>query len=290
MNPEENQNSLLPQDIERYYGQGLEAGRLDSPAGQLEFVRTQDILRRYIPSPPAIVLDVGGGPGAYACWLARQGYTVHLIDPMPLHLEQAQQASQEQPETPLQSITLGDARDLQHPDGSADVVLLLGPLYHLTQRADRMTALREALRVLKPGGVLLAVAISRFASTFQGLVDDYFYKYQGFMRIAHQDLLDGQHRNPSHTPHYFTTAFFHHPDQLQDELQEAGFRVENLLAVEGAAVFLQDLPQRWSDPVHRKQLLETVGWLEDEPSLLGATGHLAAIGIKSNQQEIRSQA
>jgi ubiquinone/menaquinone biosynthesis C-methylase UbiE len=282
MTPQKNQNSLLPQEIERYYDQGREATRLASAAGELEFVRTQTIILHYIPSPPAFVLDVGGGPGAYACWLARQGYAVHLVDPMPLHLEQAKQASQEQPETPIQSIALGDARELDHSDGSFDVVLLLGPLYHLTQRDDRITALCEAFRVLKPGGVLFAVGISRFASTLQGLIDGYFYADASFMDIAQQDLIDGQHRNPSNTPRYFTTAFFHHPAELQNELGEAGFRVEEVLAIEGAAVFLQDLEARWSDPLHRKQLLQTIAWLEDEPLILGATGHLAAIGIKSS--------
>jgi ubiquinone/menaquinone biosynthesis C-methylase UbiE len=281
MKSEEDQPSLLPKEIHSYYGQGREAGRLTSAAGELEFVRTQAIILRYIPPPPAVVLDVGGGPGAYACWLARQSYAVHLIDPMPLHLEQAKQASQEQPEMPIQSIALGDARKLDHSDGSVDVVLLLGPLYHLTQHLDRMKALREAFRVLKPGGALFAVGISRFASTLQGLIDGYFYADASFMDIAQQDLVDGQHRNPSNTPRYFTTAFFHHPAELQDELQEAQFRVEKILAVEGAAVFLQDLEARWSDPLHRKQLLQTIAWLEDEPALLGATGHLAAIGIKS---------
>ena len=84
-------------EIVDYYEKGLEEARLSGGAeGALEFVRTQEIIRRYIPKVPAVVLDVGGGPGAYAAWLAGEGYQVHLIDPVPLHLEQARDVSESQ--------------------------------------------------------------------------------------------------------------------------------------------------------------------------------------------------
>src|SRR5262249_7357408 len=164
---------------------------------------------------------VGGGPGVYACWLARLGHEVHLVDAVPLHVEQAREASRRQPDHPLASAAAGDARRLDRPDGSADAVLLLGPLYHLTDLADRLAGWREAGRVLKPGGVVLAAAISRFASTLDGLrlgsFDD-----PAFARIAERDLLDGQHRNPTDNAMYFTTAYFHRPEELKAEAEEAG--------------------------------------------------------------------
>ena len=104
---------------------------------------------RYVPSLPAVIFDVGGGPGVYACWLAKQGYEVHLVDATPLHVELARQASQAQPDAPLASIEIGDACSLKRSDESCDVVLLFGPLYHLTERVDRLTALHEAHRVLR---------------------------------------------------------------------------------------------------------------------------------------------
>ena len=73
-----------------------------------------------------MVYDVGGGSGVYATWLARRGYTAHLIDVVPLHVEQARLASAAQPEHPLASVGLGDARQLEWPDQSADLVLLWG--------------------------------------------------------------------------------------------------------------------------------------------------------------------
>src|SRR5919108_3456011 len=157
----------LPDDddnILAYYASGSEDVRLVEDArGHLERTRTQELLARWLPQPPAVVFDVGGGTGHYALWLAERGYTVHLIDPVPLHVEHARQRSAAA-ERALASVRLGDARRLELPHGCADAVLLLGPLYHLTQRAERVAALREARRVLRPGGIVLAAVISRFAS------------------------------------------------------------------------------------------------------------------------------
>jgi ubiquinone/menaquinone biosynthesis C-methylase UbiE len=279
MSSKEDQQLSLPEEIHHYYEMGLEASRLSDAAGKLEFIRTREIIRRYMPTPPCVVLDIGGGPGPYACWLAREGFDVHLIDPVPLHLEQAKQAAARQPEAPMKSVNLGDARQLDFPDEYADVVLLLGPLYHLSSRSDRILALKESYRVLKHPGLLIAVGISRFASTYAGLIDGYFQDAD-FVRIVKRDLADGQHRNPTSKPSYFTTAFFHHPTELEQEVNEAGFSVEKLLAIEGAAVFLQDLEEQWNDLARRELILEAVRWLEDEPSIIGVTGHIAAIGRK----------
>jgi ubiquinone/menaquinone biosynthesis C-methylase UbiE len=279
MNGKQDQQPSLAEEIRQYYEMGLEAQRLSSALGELEFVRTKEIISRYLPRPPAVVLDVGGGPGAYACWLAQEGYDVHLIDPIHLHLEQARQASQQQPESPIRSIAQGDARRLAHADGYADVVLLLGPLYHLTERTERISALQETWRVLKQGGLLCAVGISRFASTLAGLIDGYF-EDEDFVAIAKRDVAEGQHRNPTGKANYFTRGFFHHPDELREELLEVGFSVEGILAIEGVAVFLQDLEEQWRDPTRRERVLEALRWLEDEPSVVGVTGHIIAVASK----------
>jgi ubiquinone/menaquinone biosynthesis C-methylase UbiE len=163
-----------PQEVIAYYGRGLQEQRLDQDKGRLERWRTEELLARYLPPPPAVVLDVGGGTGHYAAWLARRGYTVHLTDPVTLHLEQARDRSAAQSDAPLASVTQGDASRLEWGSNQVDAVLLLGPLYHLTARQERLDALREAWRVLKPRGTLIAVVISRFASTLDGLISHLF--------------------------------------------------------------------------------------------------------------------
>ena len=265
-------------DIEAYYRLGLERGRLREGVGELEFVRTRELLGRFLPRPPAIVVDVGGGAGVYAVPLAAEGYEMHLLDPVSLHVEQALTAARTEG-TALAGAVVGDARRLPYPDASAHAVLLLGPLYHLTERADRLTALREARRVLRAGGVLLAAAVSRFASTFDGLAREFLVN-QGFEEIVERDVHDGQHRNPEPDarPEWFTTAYFHRPDELKHELEEAGLDVEAVLAVEGPAAFRPQLDAWLTDRTRKEILLRAIGRVEAEPSVLGASAHLLAVG------------
>jgi ubiquinone/menaquinone biosynthesis C-methylase UbiE len=242
----------------------------------LERVRTWELLTRYLPPPPAVVLDVGGAAGVYALPLAAQGYEVHLVDPLALHVEQARRASAEQPATTLAGATVGDARQLARPDASVDAALLLGPLYHLTSRADRIRALAEARRVLRPAGVLAAAAISRFASTYDGLLRGHLDE-PGFEAIVERDVREGQHRNPTGRPEWFTTAYFHLPEELGQEVTEAGLRLHAVLAVEGPGWMLPDIQERLADPARRDRVLAAIRRVEGAPSLLGASSHLLAV-------------
>jgi ubiquinone/menaquinone biosynthesis C-methylase UbiE len=265
----------LDREIAAHYASVRERDRLAGP-GSLERVRTWELLTRHLPPPPAVVVDAGGAAGVYALPLAAAGYEVHLVDPAALHVEQARRASGEQPAAPLASATVGDARRLERPDASVDAALLLGPLYHLTDRADRVAALAEARRVLRPGGVLAAAAISRFASTYDGLLRGHLDE-PGFEAIVERDVREGQHRNPTGRPEWFTTAYFHLPDELAAEVTEAGLRLHAVLAVEGPGWVLPDLAERLTDPARRQRLLAAIRRVEAEPSLLGASSHLLAV-------------
>jgi SAM-dependent methyltransferase len=264
----------LDSEIAAHYAEVAERDRLGPLS--LERVRTWELLLRHLPPAPAVVLDVGGAAGVYALPLAVRGYQVHLVDPVAVHVEQARRASGRQPATPLAGATVGDARHLDRPGASADAVLLLGPLYHLTDRADRVRALAEARRVLRPDGVLAAAAISRFASTCDGLLRGYLDE-PGFEAIVEGDLRDGQHRNPTGRPEWFTTAYFHRPEELPGEVAEAGLRLDALLAVEGPAWMLPDIERRLADPPRRERVLAAIRRVETEPSLLGASAHLLAV-------------
>jgi ubiquinone/menaquinone biosynthesis C-methylase UbiE len=266
--------------IAAFYARGLERDRLSVGPGALELARTQLLLERYLPPPPAAIADVGGGPGRYAVWLAARGYRVHLVDPVPLHVEQARAAAGGLTGATLAGAEVGDARALRLPDASADAVLLLGPLYHLPERADRLRALAEARRVCRPGGVVLAAAISRFASTLDGLRGGYL-EDPAFAAVAAGDLRDGRHHNPTDDPAYFTTAYFHRPEELAAECAEAGLTHEATLAVEGPGWLLPDLDARLADARRRAVLLAALAEIESEPALLGASAHLLAVARRS---------
>jgi SAM-dependent methyltransferase len=258
--------------VTQHYEGTREEDRLTEGVGQLELVRTQEILRRFLPSSPGRVLDIGGGPGVYARWLAENGYQVHLVDPAPrhVHIVEAERGRGVTAE-------IGDARSLTQSDNTFDAALLLGPLYHLTDRADRLCALSEAARVVRPGGVVVAAAISRFASLFDGLTRGFLFDTR-FQAIVGRDLRDGQHRNPTNEPHWFTTAFLHHPDELETEVAEAGLDVIALLGVEGFAGWLGTLGSAWSDTHMRETILFSARATEAEPSLRGLSAHMLAIG------------
>jgi SAM-dependent methyltransferase len=275
----------LDPDIESYYAQGGEQGRLEQGYFPLERARTQEIVLRHLPPPPAVVLDIGGAAGVYALWLASRGYEVHLVDPVPLHVEQAASASGASGH-PLASATIGDARALARADGSADAVLLLGPLYHLVDRADRLASLREVRRVLRPGGFLFAAAISRFASLVDNLANvtgaglPHVLASPDVLRMVRQDLAGGSHRNPTDEAQYFTTAFFHHPDELAAEVREAGLDLADLLPLESVGAFTGAFERVWADETLREALLSLVRTVEHEPTLLGVSPHLLAVGLK----------
>jgi ubiquinone/menaquinone biosynthesis C-methylase UbiE len=263
------------EEVRVFYERYAEAERLETDF-RLEAARTRELIERFLPPAPATVLDVGGGPGSYALWLAERGYEVHLRDPVPLHVEQANAASQDA-SRPRASAIVGDARELDHPDDGVDALLMLGPLYHLTEADERARALTEAGRVLRPGGRMLAAAISRFAPALDGLGKGFLLDPE-FEPIVERDLQDGQHRNPTRHERWFTTAYLHLPDELGSEVAAAGFHEVEVLAIEGVGDWLPDLDD-WLDDTHRRGvLMRTLHRLEREPSLLGVSPHLMAVG------------
>jgi len=265
----------LSPEILAYYQRSAEHKRLQSGPSQLEFARTQEVIGRWLDRSPAVILDVGGGPGAYALWLADLGHEVHLVDPVPdlvAHAKSLRGADSPK----IASCRVGDARALDHGDQSADVVLLLGPLYHLIDPAHRRQALREAYRVLVPGGLLFAAAISRFASALDGLAQDLFVDPM-FEKIVQRDIADGIHENRSGKIEMFTTAKFHRPDELAAEVVAAGFSVLSVVGLEGPGWLFPDFKDRWEDPRRRDDLLRIARALESEPSIQGVSAHFLAV-------------
>lgn len=225
--------------------------------------------------PPGVVVDVGGAAGAYALWLSAAGYAVHLLDLAPRLVAEARKRSRAAPR-PLRSCRVADARALDMPDQCADVVLLLGPLYHLTAAGDRTRALQEAARLLKPGGRLFAAAISRWASALDGLARDLLGDPR-FAEIVERDLQSGQHRNQTERLDYFTTAYFHRPDELAAEVAATGLRLRDVYGIEGPGWMLPDVAARMADAAARERLLWVARMLETEQFVLGASAHLLAV-------------
>jgi SAM-dependent methyltransferase len=277
-------------EIAAYYARGEEAARLTvTAAGVLEFERTKEIILRRLPPAPALVADIGGGPGRYSQWLAGLGYEVEHRDLMPLHVEQLREELAQPRDDAAQPrdgavqpgtvrTAVGDACAVDLPDASVDAVLLLGPLYHLKRRADRIAALAEARRILRPGGPLFAAAISRWAPRLDGELRGRLYEQFPEFRYDVVEL----ERTGWGRPFYLGafTAYYHRPAELRQEVRSAGLTVSDLVCVEGAAVLLGDLAERLADPDAWEVVLETARALERVPELLGIGPHLIVTAVR----------
>ena len=268
----------LDSQVAAFYQLNAEETRLQFGPGPLEEARTRELVERHLPKAPAEILDIGGGAGVYAFWLAERGYQVQLVDASPRLIDEARRRNSNASHR-LVACSVGDARNIPADDESASAVLMLGPLYHLTDHDDRVTALREGCRVLQRGGVLFAAAISRWGSALDGLARDLFGDPR-FAGIVERDIREGQHRNDTERVDFFTTAYFHRPDELADELALGGLAVENLYGIEGPAWLLPDFADRWQDQQRRATILNVARMLEREPFVVGCSAHLMAIGRK----------
>jgi len=267
---------VVDPDIAAHYALGFESSRLFIDGRpRLEYVRTLELLDRHLPSPPGRIVDIGGGTGVYAVPLVERGFDVHVIDPIERHVEQVAETARRR-DLPGLTSELGDARDLSGVTAGADAVLLLGPLYHLTDASDRVEALAVARRIVRPGGVVVAVGISRFASLIDGLKRRNLHD-PIFRPIVRRDLESGQHRNPDvrTRPEFFTTAYFHRPEELRDEAVDAGLADVSLFAVEGPSWIVED-------PGDLENQLFAARATESEAALMGATSHIMMIGHRAD--------
>ena len=220
-------------------------------------------------------MDIGGGPGTHAARLAECGFHVMLVDPVERHIESARRRARVSDEWTFDA-RRGEARELPAQDGSFDVVLMMGPLYHLVNARDRQAALREAQRVLRPGGLILAEVISRYAwildATCKGLLDR-----PEIWSDFTQNIETGLSQDPGKGDDGGFWAYFHHPEELRAELRDAGFNDIELLGVEGFGWLLGDLEQRMISP---DPLLRAIRLTERDPSILGCSAHILGVGTR----------
>ncbi|HEX5595265.1 MAG TPA: class I SAM-dependent methyltransferase [Micromonosporaceae bacterium] len=254
--------------LEHYGSDCFEDTRLSrSPHGRLEYLRTQELIRRWLPAPGARVLDIGGGTGIHAAWLAAVGHDVHLVDPVPSHVEAAAKLNGV-------SAEIGDARQLNAPDGSVDVVLLLGPLYHLIDGRDRTQALAEAVRVLRAGGLLVAGGISRYLSLLEVGSD-------GRLTAEMQSSIAAVIATGRYDGHAgFVAAHFHTAEELCAEVQAAGVRDVAVYGVEGPAWPALDVAGMGEFDTRVEAALRCARLVEQDPLLINTNAHLLAIGQK----------
>ena len=264
--------------IKNFYAHEIEADRLEQEIFKLEGIRTKEIIERYIRSDKLEILDIGGGTGYYSFWLQEKGHNVTLVDLSPKNIELATRHS-EASRRPLKKIEVGDAVNLGLSNERFDIVLLLGPLYHLTDRAERIMALAEAKRVLKSKGILLCAVISRYASLIDGFHRDLVMDDR-FFNLLTNDLKTGVHLNETDNLEYFTTAYFHRPEEIKSEINESGLKFQKLIPVESFGWIVKNFSEKEGDRNYMEKLLEVIRMLEVNEDLIAMSPHIIAVAQK----------
>ena len=268
-----------PGDVLAFYGAGKELDRLASREGKLEFERAKELILRYL-EPSSMVADVGGGVGRYAEWLVENGHRVELVDPVPLHVRLARERAGEPPSF---GVRLADARALPFAAASFDVVLLFGPLYHLGEQRDRSLALREAARVCRPGGLVFAIAISRFAPLLAHVRRGDIADERVFASVSAETLV-GRRAPVASRVSTFPDAYFHLPSELTAEIESSGLLLEEIYGLEGPAWLARNFDDLWRDPDKRVRLVELARLAETEPELLTTSAHLLAVARRTTRE------
>ena len=273
---------LISRNIESFYNNASEETRLDRGIGIFEFERIKSLVERHISSPALKIVDVGGGTGKYSEWLAKKGHQVHLVEPIPKHIKLAQNRANKLKNK--FSVQFGESQKLAFRDNFADLVLLHGPLYHLQKKADRDLTISEAKRIVKKGGIILAIAINYTASTLVGLLNGLIHK-NSFFNMCKAELTSGIHNPPNDFPWLLAEAYYHKPEQLKDEFISQELTYLNTYAVEGMAWLDKNFFATIIDKKKKKTLLELIEITENDRYLLPFSPHMMIAVKKQNPYE-----
>ncbi len=271
------------------YNAGIERNRLRTGIGLIEFERTKEILLEKLPKPPAVIYDIGGAYGEYAWWLASLGYEVHLFDLSETNIAMSAELAAEYPGVELASAFVCDARSVPRPDKSADAVLLMGPLYSITEYEERILAIKESHRLLKDDGILFSAALTPYSVLVPRLacyrdesrisgreLDD-----PAVLSIMERALEDGCYINPNKKiASGLGSSHLHTAKALKEELSCGGFDTATVHGVMGGAWLAPNLDELLANEETKAVLMKTVRMLDTHEEIIGLSGHLLAVSRK----------
>ena len=271
------------------YNAGIEKDRLRTGIGLIEFERTKEILLEKLPKPPAVIYDIGGAYGEYSWWLASLGYDVHLFDLSETNIAMSAELAADYPGVKLASATVCDARNIPRPDKSADAVLLMGPLYSITEYEERILAIEECGRLLKDDGILFSAALTPYSVLVPRIA---LYHIDGTAKRRELDdpavismieraLEDGCYCNPEKKiASGLGSSHLHTAKALREELSEGGFDTATVHGIMGGAWLAPNLDELLANEETKAVLMKTVRMLDTHEEIIGLSGHLLAVSRK----------
>ena len=270
-----------------YYEEGREYNRLRTGIGLIEFERTKEIILENLPKPPAVIYDIGGAYGEYSWWLASLGYEVHLFDLSETNIKMSKELAKEYPDCSLAASEVCDARKVPRTDNSADAVLLMGPLYHITDYEERIRAIKESFRLLKKGGVLFSAALTPYSVLLYNITvyspndEETYLEDPEFLTMIERELKDGCHINPNKEVYAgLGSSHLHTAKALKDELSAGGFSDTVVHGVMGGAWLVNNIDELWKNERSRNALMNTVRMLDTHEEIIGLSCHLLAVSRK----------
>ena len=272
-----------------YYESGFEHNRLRTGIGLIEFERTKEILLEKLPKAPAVIYDIGGAYGEYSWWLTSLGYEVHLFDLFPKNIEMSKELGKMYPNCKLNSAEVCDALSVPRESKSADAVLLMGPLYHITDYNERISAIEESRRLLKDGGVLFTAALTPFSVLLYNITvydplgenPNKTLEDSNFIRMVEREIKDGHHINPNNKIYSgIGSAYLHTAKTLREELCAGGFEESTIHSMMGGAWLAKDIEKLWENEASKNALMNTVRLLDTCEEIIGLSGHLLSVSRK----------
>lgn len=271
------------------YNAGIERDRLRTGIGLIEFERTKEILLEKLPKPPAVIYDIGGAYGEYSWWLASLGYEVYLFDLSETNIAMSAELATDYPGVKLVSATVCVARSIPRLDKSADAVLLMGPLYSITDYEERILAIEECGRLLKDDGILFSAALTPYSVLVPRIA---LYHIDGTAKRRELDdpavismieraLEDGCYCNPEKKiASGLGSSHLHTAKALREELSEGGFDTANVHGIMGGAWLAPNLDELLANEETKAVLMKTVRMLDTHEEIIGLSGHLLAVSRK----------
>lgn len=262
-------------DISAYYNNDLEREHFRLERHQLEYDLTWRYLDQHLPIHGSI-LEIGAATGRYTLELAKRGYRVTAVDFSASLLEESKKrVVTEGLEKKVQFI-FADARDLSKvTERGFDVVLLMGPLYHLIAETDRNLVLKEAFDRLRKGGILISSFISRF-----GVMGNLVRDYPGWIEDEAEvrSFLERGHR-PNEYPRGGFRGYFVRVSEIAPLHESIGFETLTVAGVE-PGISADDESYNKLEGTLRRRWLDLFHKISTEPTIIGASRHLLYIGRK----------
>lgn len=265
--------------VKEYYCHFNEDARLQRDgSGRLEYEMVMRMLQKHLPAKGTI-LDLGGATGVYAFPLAQMGYQVHLADLSERLIDLAREKNEKLETGKLASCEVANAVDLsRYAEGSFDVVLLFGPLYHLLDEAERTTCVREVYRVLKKDGMVFASFIPYLSGSI-AIVDRYFFAPD---QVGQQNLCEvfSSGRFNNNACYGFQEGYYPASEQILQLFESNGFSLAELSSIRGFLYEKEDRFYGIQDADMQKEILHWAMETAKEKEIIETCGHAMYIGRK----------